>query len=292
SRRQSSRDLRKLLAEAKEKKVDGVLLDLSRNGGGLLETAVEIAGFFIKEGGIVAIKDTKSNAEVLRDHDESILYDGPLVLLTSRISASASEIVAGALKDYHRAVLVGDDHTFGKGTVQSMVPLAPGLGALKVTTALFFRPGGESTQHNGVASDVAIPSLSNHDDFGEANQPYSLPGQRIDGFLDNANLAPGEKAPWRPVTPELVQELAKRSAGRVNADEEFAEIRRQLEKAKKLDGVIRLSEILKEKKNGEGAGNASVAPPEADPESDPKEASPQQREALQILADYVALLGP
>ena len=129
SKRQSSRDLRQLLAEVKREKVDGLLLDLSRNGGGLLETAVEIAGFFIPDGGVVAVKGTEGEVHVMNDPDDGLLYDGPMVVLTSRVSASASEIVAGALKDYRRAVLVGDDHTFGKGTVQSMVPLPPGLGA-------------------------------------------------------------------------------------------------------------------------------------------------------------------
>ena len=134
--RQSSDDLRKLLEEAKKEKAAGVLLDLSRNGGGLLDTAIEIAGFFIREGGVVAVKDTFGKIQILRDPDANIIYDGPLVVLTSRVSASASEIVAGAMKDYNRAILVGDDHTFGKGTVQSMVPLRSRLGALKVNMSI------------------------------------------------------------------------------------------------------------------------------------------------------------
>jgi len=184
AKRQSSRDVRNLIAAAKKAGADGLLLDLSRNGGGLLETAVEITGYFIRDGGVVAVKGTDSGVQVLPDDDASILYDGPMAVLTSRVSASASEIVAGALKDYERALILGDDHTFGKGTVQSMVPLPPGLGALKVTTALFFRPGGASTQHDGVPSDVVIPSLiGSSDDFGEKSQEYSLPGQSIEPFL-------------------------------------------------------------------------------------------------------------
>jgi carboxyl-terminal processing protease len=143
SKRQSGRDVRDLLRQVHEAKADGLLLDLSRNGGGKLESSVEIAGLFIRDGGVVAVKNVFSEVQVLEDNDEDIIYDGPLVILTSRITASASEIVAGAMKDYQRAVIVGDDHTFGKGTVQSFVHQPGRLGAIKVTTALFFRPGGE-----------------------------------------------------------------------------------------------------------------------------------------------------
>ena len=129
SDRQSERDMRKLLEDVKEEKADGLLLDLSRNGGGGLDNSVAIAGLFIADGGIVAVKSDGNRIQVLPDPDASIVFDGPLVVLTSRVSASASEIVAGAMKDYRRAVLVGDDHTFGKGTVQSLHPLPPTLGA-------------------------------------------------------------------------------------------------------------------------------------------------------------------
>ncbi|MCZ6782947.1 MAG: carboxy terminal-processing peptidase [Proteobacteria bacterium] len=300
SKRQSSRDLRQLLAEVKREKVDGLLLDLSRNGGGLLETAVEIAGFFIPDGGVVAVKGTEGEVHVMNDPDDGLLYDGPMVVLTSRVSASASEIVAGALKDYRRAVLVGDDHTFGKGTVQSMVPLPPGLGALKVTTALFFRPGGESTQHAGVSSDIVIPSLSNTDDYGEQYQPFSLPSQRISPYLTKSDgNAPGKT--WTMVTRDVVSELSRRSAQRVEDSEEFADIRRRLAEARERDGVIHLAEILEEKQkekekvanaeaeDGAAAGDASVAPPKERRTADEGKPTPQQVEALRILADYVDL---
>ena len=135
----------------KEAKADGLLLDLSRNGGGLLEHAVKISGFFIRKGEVVGVQNSRGQLSVLSDRDERILYTGPMVVHVSRVSASASEILAGALKDYHRAVITGDDHTFGKGTVQTVTPLPPGLGALKITTARFFRPGGQSTQNDGVS---------------------------------------------------------------------------------------------------------------------------------------------
>ena len=289
TKRQSSRDVRKLLAEAKEAGAKGLLLDLSRNGGGLLDHAVAISGLFISEGGIVAVKDAFAKTKVIEDPDNDIHFDGPMVVLTSRVSASASEIVAGAMKDYRRAILVGDDHTFGKGTVQSMVSLPPGLGALKVTTALFFRPGGLSTQHQGVPSDIQLPPFFNTDDFGEMHQRYSLSGEQIAPFLSSkANGRPGKKQRWTPVTDELIAELARRSAARVETNEEFSEISRKIDEARKREGVIHVSEIL-QRDEPDAPGDAMVTPPATATELDDSDKpSPQQREALQILADYVA----
>jgi carboxyl-terminal processing protease len=253
--RQSSRDVEKLLLEAKKQKAEGLVLDLSQNGGGLLDTSVDIAGFFIQEGGVVAVRDTFSTVQVLHDPNSRITWSGPLVVMISRVSASASEIVAGALKDYRRAVIVGDDHTFGKGTVQSMVPLPEGLGALKVTTALFFRPGGKSTQNAGVASDVVVPSIFGTADFGEAHQTYSLPSQSIASFLDQDSLPKGDSsnddAPWKPITPELIKELSLRSEKRVAADEDLQKVLERLTKSEERNGVIQIAELMKEKEEAE-----------------------------------------
>ena len=343
--RQSSEDVAALLDQARKEKAVGLVLDLSRNGGGLLDTSVDIAGLFIEEGGIVATRDTFSHIQELRDPDSRIAWDGPLVVLISRVSASASEIVAGALKDYRRAVIVGDDHSFGKGTVQSMVPLPEGLGALKVTTQLFFRPGGQSTQHSGVASDVIIPSIFGTDEFGEAHQTYSLPTQSIAAFIDASSLpsdTSSEDTPsWKPITPALVQELVLRSQKRVEINEDLIKIRERIAKADARNGVVHLAELMKEKEEEaaekEAAadddekseevpsasletleGDAGVALASAEPEpgdvsdfaADPNEdaaegagavaaaevdedeedqPSPQQLEAVQILADLIQL---
>jgi len=300
SERKSSTDLRNLLREANEAGAVGLLLDLSRNGGGLLDTARDIAGFFIREGGVVAVKDEYGKVQIMRDEDPKVLFDGPMVVLTSRISASASEIVAGAMKDYNRAVLVGDDHTFGKGTVQTLVPLPPGLGALKVTTALFFRPGGDSTQHSGVNSDIVLPSPFSTDDFGESHQPYALEGSKIPAFVDDAanvfEAASQTRQHYQPVTPALLQELERRSAERVEQSEEFNEVKEKLEEAEARAGVVRLQEILDENEAAkeEEEEEASAADEDASGESDEEaeeedEPTIQRLEAIEILRDYVRI---
>ncbi len=299
AKRLGSRDVRRLLAKAKREKIDGLVLDLSRNGGGLLEDAVTISGFFIREGGVVAVRDGGERSRILPDPDSSVLYDGPLVVLTSRISASASEILAGALKDYRRAVIVGDDHTFGKGTVQSLFPLRPGLGALKVTTGLFFRPGGRSTQHSGVAAHVSMPSLFATDEFGERALPHSLRAPVIEAFTTEEARGRGDSA-WKPLDDGVVRELARRSQERQAKNEFFDEVRDELAKREEDDGVVRLSELIAERAEnhaGTGtdktlaAGTASAAVPKTE-DPDDEELSPQAKEALEVLSDLVDLSRP
>ncbi len=318
TQRQASRDVARILKKITEEGADGLLLDLSRNGGGLLEDAVKISGFFIRKGGVVAIQDSAQRTRVLRDPDDGLLYKGPMVVLTSRISASASEILAGALKDYDRAVIVGDDHTFGKGTVQSVIPLRPGLGAMRVTTALFFRPGGTSTQNEGVETDVQIPSFFAREDFGESAQPYALPSSTIGPFRDRrANYEEAQRR-WRPLSSDVRAELVRRSQQRVAANEAFEEIVRELAERNEDDGVIVLSELMDEREKstvaqndsngsaplgaqgsdarptasatGAGAGaEGEVASNPDGPGRDDDEPTPQLEEALRILADLVQL---
>jgi carboxyl-terminal processing protease len=254
SKRQSGRDVRDLLRQVIDAKADGLLLDLSRNGGGKLESSVEIAGLFIRKGGIVAVKNVFSEVQVLEDEDEDIVYDGPLVILTSRLTASASEIVAGAMKDYGRAVIVGDDHTFGKGTVQSFVHQPGRLGAIKVTTALFFRPGGASTQHEGVSADIVLPSIFATDDLGERYTQYSLASQMIAPFLEKPTTSPVSIKPkpdWPLVSDEMFVELKRRSGSRVEQSEEFTKINEQLAKQANQDDVIHLAELIREREEAD-----------------------------------------
>jgi carboxyl-terminal processing protease len=308
SKRQCTDDIEKLLDQVRTEEADGLLLDLSRNGGGLLEHAVTISGFFIRKGEVVGVEDARGQLSILRDRDERILYSGPLVVHTSRVSASASEILAGALKDYKRAVITGDDHTFGKGTVQTVTQLPPGQGALKITTALFFRPGGQSTQNDGVSVDVPIPSLLTTEDFGERTQRYALPSERISPFLTSYANAIGPEDRAGRVGASALAELAKRSRERVDESEEFAEVRRKIAEAREKDGVVRLADMLKEREeaetlaqsDGEDAAQVQDGTTEG-PSADaghpndfaagkPTEAlTPQVEEALNVLKDLVAL---
>jgi len=245
SKRQCTDDVAELLTQVNEEGADGLLLDLSRNGGGLLQHAVTISGFFISEGEVVGIEDSRGRRQVLPDRDERVLYSGPMVVHTSRVSASASEILAGALKDYGRAVIVGDDHTFGKGTVQTVSQLPGDNGALKITTALFFRPGGMSTQHAGVSADVVLPSALSNDDYGEKAQRFSLPPQRTSPFLgDSANTSKPEMH-WVPVEAQMLAMLAQRSDQRVETSEAFDEVRERIAEADEAGGVVVVAELMK-----------------------------------------------
>ncbi len=173
-------DVAKLIEKLKDEGIQGLILDLRQNGGGSLEEAIELTGLFIRQGPVVQVRDSRGDVTLEEDTDDGILYDGPLVVLTSRFSASASEILAGALQDYGRALIVGDSSTHGKGTVQSLIQLQPMLnyvlpqstndpGALKITVRKFYRASGESTQLHGVVPDIVLPSVNNYADIGEAS---------------------------------------------------------------------------------------------------------------------------
>ena len=168
----TTKDVLALINRLKQEHIQGLVMDLRRNGGGSLEEAVNLTGLFIKRGPVVQAKDSNGNIHVSKDRDPSVAWDGPLIVCTNRLSASASEIFAAALQDYNRAVIVGDSSTFGKGTVQTMLEIGrimPFLGsgnneagALKLTIQKFYRIAGGSTQHKGVESDVRLPSLFDH----------------------------------------------------------------------------------------------------------------------------------
>jgi carboxyl-terminal processing protease len=287
SKRQCTDDVAKLLREVAKANADGLVLDLSRNGGGLLTHAVTVSGFFLRKGEIVKVQNSRGQQEVLRDRDEAVLYSGPLVIHTSRVSASAAEILAGALKDYKRAVIAGDDHTFGKGTVQTVSSLPPGQGALKITTAMFYRPGGKSTQHGGVEADVVIPSVLSGDDFGEKHQPFSIEGAEIDAFQSSFAIANPESQRWAVIGPEIVEKLATESGQRISANPEFAEVDRKLAEAKKNAGVIKLADLMKRREEEREKSPESEDGEEA--EEDEDKPSPQLVEATNVLVDLIAL---
>jgi carboxyl-terminal processing protease len=183
--RSTTRDVRRLIDELKQEKIDGLVLDLRQNGGGYLPEATALTGLFVDRGPVVQLKDTTGRLEVLDDPEPGVAYDGPLAVLVDRASASASEIFAGAIQDYHRGVVLGQ-RTFGKGTVQNLVPLdrwsqRPINGQLTVTIGKFYRVTGESTQHRGVEPDVQLPSLIDMQEVGESALEAALPWDRIDG---------------------------------------------------------------------------------------------------------------
>jgi len=254
-------DVAQLLAKLKEEKVSGVILDLRRNGGGSLEEAIRLTGLFIKEGPVVQVKAATGPPMKDEDPDPSLLYDGPLVVLTSRISASASEILAGALQDYGRALVVGDSSTHGKGTVQSLIQLAPILrangvplsgnpGALKITIRKFYRVTGSSTQLKGVTPDIVLPSVNNYLEVGEAALENPMPWDTTDAAdYEKVNL----------VTPYL-DSLQKRSEQRVAQDRDFAYIREDIERYKKTqaDKTVSLNEALRLKEKTEADDRAKV----------------------------------
>ncbi len=247
--RSSAADMKKLIKKARAQKADGLVLDLSNNGGGSLEDAVKIAGLFFKTGNVVkqSSKNEGRAESALRDTDPAVDWAGPLVVLTSRISASASEIVAGTLQDYKRAVVVGGDHTYGKGSVQSVLPIPNNLGAIKVTVGMFFVPGGKSTQHRGVDADLVLPGPFSTDEIGEKYMDYSLPPKTIDDFVSAEAMVKEGPGAWQEIKPDWIRVLRERSTDRVAKNDEFKKILDELNKTKSRGKLIRVSEILKDK---------------------------------------------
>ena len=221
----STRDCRRLLDQFREQGVDGVVLDLRNNGGGSLPEAIKLTGLFIDRGPVVQIKDADHQVRPYDDTEAGVSWEGPLVVLTNKFSASASEILAGAIQDYHRGIIVGDEATHGKGTVQSLLDLgrqlfqrfdnAPSLGAIKITMQQFYRPSGASTQLEGVKSDVVLPSLTTHLPVGEGDLDHAIPFDRVQ---------PARYTAVDRVSAALVERLRERSESRVEGRKEFAKL--------------------------------------------------------------------
>jgi len=195
SERNAATDVAKEIERLKEEGAEGLVIDLRDNGGGSLKTVVDMAGLFIKDGPIVQVRSSSNEKEVYEDKDERVQWDGPLVILVNELSASASEILAAAMQDYKRAVVIGSKQTFGKGTVQNVIPLENivrsnehgDLGAIKLTTQKFYRINGGSTQLEGVKSDVVVPDRYSYIDLGERDQQNPLQWDKIE---------PAKYKPW------------------------------------------------------------------------------------------------
>jgi carboxyl-terminal processing protease len=233
----TTRDVLALLKRLKKENIAGLVIDLRRNGGGSLEEALSLTGLFLKSGPIVQTKDYNGSIRVSANPDPGIAYSGPMVVLTSRQSASASEIFAAALQDYGRAVIVGDKNTFGKGTVQTILPIGRFAsllgshsdedGALKLTIQKFYRVAGGSTQLHGVASDVILPSLSDLPEFGEGALKNALPYDEV---------AKARYTKWSDSHSLFIDQLRRRSEERIKNDPEFHYVMEDIDRLRrKLD---------------------------------------------------------
>ena len=294
----SSTDVKNLLADAVKNSADAVVLDVSSNAGGSLKDAVDISGLFIATGNVVKQSErddeggNQYNYETLADSDPAVNWSGPLVVLTNRLSASASEIVSGTMQDYKRGIVVGGDHTFGKGTVQSVEYLPPGLGAMKTTVGMFFTPSGNSTQHRGVLADIPIPSIFNAEEMGEKSLDYSLPPKKIGEFTSKSAQSSDPGKVWKEVDAKLIEKLKKASQERVKTSPDFKKVAEDIAKAKKRSQEIIVGDLIKDKdpkkkdaKNGEDGEEPTLTREERKKKYLERA---DVKEAINIAADLVA----
>ena len=306
--RSTTRDVKKLLLKLKQQKVDGVVLDLRDNGGGSLQEVSNLLGLFVRPGPTVLIKSSDRSISDMKNSGQKIVYSGPLAVMINRLSASASEIFAGAIQDYHRGIILGS-RSFGKGTVQTLLPLPQGQ--LKLTHAKFYRVNGDSTQNLGVLPDIDFPAIYDVDEIGESSLPHALPWDQInpDDYQAYASLQ------------KILPVLNKKHRQRIKTNPDFIYLQKtmQLIKAQKNQTIVSLNENKRRKKFIDNQ-NKSLAienerrkakgePPYADIEAMKKaleekekanetkaqsdietdESRAYLREAAQILSDYIQL---
>ena len=251
-----TKDVKRLLIEARRKGVDSLILDLSYNYGGLLAEAVDVSGLFFSKGNVVARKIKEKNSifiKTLGDTDKRIFYKGPLVVLVNPLSSSASEIVSGVLKDYKRALIVGSHHTYGKGSIQSFVESFQGLNqsALYVTTGVFFTPSGRSIQTVGVNSDIVFPNLLDLKMVKKEN----LPTKNITSFYSSPKeIFPLQGDIWKVLNPALIKSLKNSSEKRMRASKEFEDVIHELERLQEKEKdrkIVTIYRVLKNRVNQE-----------------------------------------
>ncbi|MEQ8685749.1 MAG: carboxy terminal-processing peptidase [Imperialibacter sp.] len=234
----ATRDVKRLLAELEADGVDGVMMDLRFNGGGSLQEAINLSGLFISKGPVVQVKNADGSIDVGTDKDSEIAYNGPLAILVNRFSASASEIFAGAIQDYKRGIVIGEN-SFGKGTVQQLVDLdqflpqeTAKLGQVKLTLSKYYRVNGSSTQHLGVKPDIEFPSAYDADSFGESSQPSALPWDQI----RSSSFTPVNK-----IDSKLIEQLTRIYSLDLQNNAEFKELQYDIEEAKKASSKNEIS---------------------------------------------------
>jgi carboxyl-terminal processing protease len=323
--RSTTRDVRRLITELQEENIDGLMIDLRSNGGGSLEEAINLTGLFIPTGPVVQVRGARGNVEVLQDLDPEVLYKGPMTVVVNRLSASASEIFAGAIQDYGRGLVIGGQ-TFGKGTVQSLRPLTEGQ--LKITQAKFYRVSGESTQHQGVIPDIMFPSLFDKEKIGESALTLALPWDTIKPARDMKNNPITSKIPqlrdlhnvriednpdfifmreqkdlvteMRGKTEVSLNEKVRRSEREVNDERRLAlENKRRLAKGMPvLDSIDDDTDKADDKQNSSKKSESSddeiegIADADAKNADDEKEPDAMLQEAGHILLDYMKLSSP
>ena len=266
-----ARDVRQIINRLKLEEVDGMVLDLRRNGGGILDEAVKLTGLFFQKGPVVQVRDFQNSVTVLSDKDPRVAYDGPLIVLVSRLSASASEITAAALQDYGRAIIIGDEATHGKGTVQTLQDLnrfmrrvrgatPKNSGMLKYTISNFYRVEGTTTQKYGVKPDIVLPSVYDYMEIGEEHLPNSLEPDKI----------PSAKFQQLDRARNYVESLKETSKARVDQSTDFgyvkADIARYLELKKRESISLRESTRIAEKDEEKDRSDARKSEREARPE--------------------------
>jgi len=282
-------DVNVILGKMREEGVDGVLLDLHNNGGGSLGEVVRMTGLFIANGPVVQVKESHSSIRVLKDYDSNIAYSGPLVVLVNRLSASASEILAGALQDYGRAVIVGDSKTHGKGTVQAIVEMGrePKFGNIKVTNAMYYRISGSPTQKRGISADIVVPSAYDCMDIGEEYLSHPMVGAPVTplDYLSNTNMA------------SIISILRAKSEKRRAADPRFAANKKLLEQISAISKASELPlDMESRRKLAETEKQLLRLEEDLPGENESKPAKDKTRdndlvlsESLRILADLVVL---
>jgi carboxyl-terminal processing protease len=292
----TARDVKRLLEDFNERNVDLVVVDLRFNGGGSLPEAVETTGLFIDQGPVVQVKGTDGRTQPYPDTDPGAIWNGPLVVLINKFSASASEIFAGAIQDYGRGIVVGDHATHGKGTVQQLEELGrlispinpPNYGALKMTIQQFYRPGGDSTQNRGVVSDIELPSqMSEWEGIGESDLDYALKFDRVLPLPhDNYPLAGAQ----------VIEELRRRSQERCAKDEYFVAEKKRIERyiERKKDPTLTLNKekFLREREELNTEKEQEDLFEDLQTNDRPVFAkNPYNDEVVAIALDYLELLG-
>jgi carboxyl-terminal processing protease len=291
-----SRDVRRIIDDFNKQGVDALVLDLRKNGGGSLTEAISLTGLFIESGPVLQVKDPGGNVTQYDDTDRGIAWKGPLVVMISKFSASASEILAGAIQDYHRGVVVGDSSTHGKGTVQTMMELGPqmfrianppDLGSLKLTVQQFYRPNGDSTQQRGVLADILLPSLTDHMDVSEADLDYPVAFDKVPATQFHR---------FDAVTPNVVSTLKELSTARLEKSEDFAKLRKNIQryeeqKAKKEVPLSEQKFLARRAELDADAEDEKTFEEQANGSTEVIKRTYYENEVLAITLDYLRLLG-